>query len=157
MARMLQNAYVIDREYGRSFIEKLRGEDVARYLGILMRVARIGEVSVEERNLAVPIAGYLEATQGEQMAALGYADNPDLSLRELVAALGEPVARLCLYRDACRMALADGEVDLEENRFLDELSRALELDGQTRAHIEELVRRLWQVQDEFLALLSDRD
>jgi hypothetical protein len=120
-----EDFFRLDLDYGPA-LALVQNCDLAAYLAVLVRVARVGDVSVEERNLAIPIARDLDAREEETTEALRLAD--DASLSDLVSRLEHPAVRLCCYRDACRMALADGQVDAAENAALQELAEALNLD-----------------------------
>lgn len=143
----------MDREYGIDALKILAREDLAHYLGVLMRVARIGEVSLLERDLAVPIARLLGATEEQTMKAINLADDDSLGLGDLVAPLKHRVTRLCLFRDACRMACADGVVVVEESEILQQLAGQLGLDPDLAGEISDQVKVAWFTQNAFLELV----
>lgn len=151
--RPRQKPGAMDREYGIDALKIIAREDLAHYLGVLMRVARIGEVSLQERDLAVPIARLLGATEEQTMEAIKLADDDSVSLAELVAPLEHGVTKLCLFRDACRMACADGVVVVEESEILQRLASELGLETELAAEISEQVKVAWFTQSEFLELL----
>lgn len=145
----------MERDYGVEALEIISQEDLARYLGVLMRVARIGEVSLHERDLAIPIARLLGASEEQTRRAIVLADDEKLGLDEFAAAIHHPVSRLCLFRDACRMACADGVVGMEESQILRCLAEALGMDDGLATDICEQVKVTWFTQAKFLDLLRE--
>jgi hypothetical protein len=116
----------LETDYGRA-LTLVRNTDLASYLAVLIRMAQIGDISVAERNLAVPIAHDLNASYEETVEALLLADG-EAPLSQLVERLEHPAVRTCLYRDVCRIALADGPPEEQELSFLEELRSLLGID-----------------------------
>lgn len=148
----LSETYRLDLDYGPA-LQLVRNCDLASYLAVLMRVGRVGDLSVQERNLAVPIAHDLQARESETLEALQLAES-SASLEELVQRLEHPSVRLCLYRDACRMALADGLVDEPESKMLEQLAVALGLDRPTSATLLDDLVLMRVCQERFRARLG---
>ena len=152
MSEPLYHMSRLEMEYGCA-LPLVRNSDLSSYLAVLVRVAQVNEISLQERNIVVPIAHDLQASQEETVEALLLADG-DAGLAQLVERLEHPAVKLSLYRDACKVALADGLVDAQEMTFLDQLSEVLGLDGQATLHVLDDLALIRACQDRFRGRLD---
>lgn len=144
----------MERDYGPDILGLFPDEDLAAYLAVLMRMARCGEVSVQERNLAVPLASLLGGREETTREALNLADD-EATVEQLVQRLKVPALRLFLYRDSCRMALADGHVDPEEEALLEQIRVLLQVEPEMATRIMDSVKAIAKKQEELLTLLVE--
>jgi len=128
-------------EYPDKLMERLHHIELAPYLAVLMRVARVNEISVAERNVAVPLALALGATEEVTIEAMQLADDSSIPHASLTERIPSDLAA-CLYRDACRIAWADGSVDTPENALLGKMADLLGLDNERSLLIRDLVGQI---------------
>ena len=141
-------------EYGDTW-RTLEQRPLENYLAVVMRMARIREVSAAESSAAIILADDLEVTEAARTRALMLADQQNIKLKELVECLESMAERLCLFRDTCRMAVADGDIELNEREFLDSLADALKIDQSLARQLFEDVTCQHRLQSRFLALLEE--
>lgn len=127
--------------------------DLARYLGALLRVAGIHGVSVAERNVAAA-AAYVLAEESVRQDAFNWADPDSTTWAELLGPLSTPPVSLCLFRDACGVAWADGGLDELEAAQLEEMARELQIPDETRQRILDLVEAEQNAHGELLRVLQ---
>ena len=144
---------MLEFQYPAHLMEQLRQIPLAPYLAVLMRIARVNEISVAERDVAVPLARALGASEATTIEALQLADDDARPLASLAASVPRTLSA-CLYRDACRMAWADGSVDTPENALLSQLAAVLELDDERSLQIRDLVGQIARAQRGLLRLLE---
>lgn len=139
-------------EYPDKLMEELKRIELAPYLAVLMRIARVNEVSVAERNVAVPLALALGATEEITIDAMQMADDPPIPLEQLVEKVPKSLSG-CLFRDACRIAWADGSVCGPENHLLGKLADVLGLDTERSLLIRDLVGQIARAEHSLAELL----
>jgi uncharacterized tellurite resistance protein B-like protein len=71
--------------------------------------------------------------------AMGRAGNGDLSLAQLLDDLADSGLKACLYRDAYRMAMADGTVKPGEKKVLEDIARELGIEPPDALEIQDVV------------------
>lgn len=139
-------------EYPDQLMDELKRIELAPYLAVLMRVMRVNEVSVAERNVAVPLALALGATEEITIEAMQMADDPPIPLDKLVEKVPQSLSG-CLFRDACRIAWADGSVCAPENTLLGQLADVLGLDNERSLLIRDLVGQIARAETSLRGLL----
>lgn len=102
-------SFQVQQDYGVA-AEAVLSCDLPRYLAVLLRVAGIHEVSVSERNAAAATAFAL-AEDAVRQEAFRHCDQESLEWAQLLAPLRTPQVAACLFRDACKVGWADGEID----------------------------------------------
>lgn len=127
--------------------------DLPRYLGVLLQVAGIHEVSVAERNAAAATA-YTLADDRVRQEAFRYTEGPPPQWGELLAPLRHPQVAACLFRDCCQVAWADGEMDAKEKEVLMQIANHLHLPLFLRDQVLSAVEEQERARLRILALLG---
>jgi tellurite resistance protein len=143
---------MVQMQYGEA-AGALQSCDLARYLGALLRLAALREVSVPERNVAASVA-YLLAEESVRQEAFEWSDAQARTWAELLVPLREPAVARSLLRDACQVAWSDGEMDDVEAAQLLEMARELQVDDELRDRIFELTREQSGAHAELLGILA---
>lgn len=141
-------------EYGDTW-HTLVERPLENYLAVLMRMARIREVSAAESWEAVILADDLQVPEDLRTQGIILADHPDVALAQLLEPFETRAERLCLYRDTCRMALADGEIEVKEREFLHSVAQGLGIEQDVGRQIFEDVTCQQRLQARFLNLLDE--
>lgn len=118
-------SFQVQQDYGMA-AEAVLNCDLPRYLAVLLRVANIHEVSVSERNTAAATA-YSLAEESVRQQAFDHCQEEQPDWLELLTPLRLPQVAACLFRDACQVAWADGEIDPVEQDVLLQLAHDLQL------------------------------
>lgn len=118
-------SFQVQQDYGVA-AEAVLDCDLPRYLAVLLRVAGIHEVSVSERNAAAATA-YALAEEAVRQEAFRFCYEETPHWPSLLAPLCTPQVAACLFRDACKVAWADGEIDPVELDVLMQISAELQL------------------------------
>ncbi len=118
-------SFQVQQDYGVA-AEAVLDCDLPRYLAVLLRVAGIHEVSVSERNAAAATA-YALAEEAVRQEAFRFCDEEPPHWPTLLAPLRAPQVAACLFRDACQVAWADGEIDPIELEVLMQIANELQL------------------------------
>lgn len=118
-------SFQVQQDYGVA-AEAVLECDLPRYLAVLLRVAGIHEVSVSERNAAAATA-YALAEESVRQQAFGHCDEEPPHWPGLLAPLRAPQVAACLFRDACKVGWADGEIDPLELEVLMQIAAELQL------------------------------
>jgi hypothetical protein len=120
------NAYLLEREYCAS-AEHVTEEILEAFLALMLRLAHLGGLSWEEAALVDRTAAHFGCEQRIVAAAAAKAGDKSLRLDDLVGAIPDLDLRACAYRDAFKVALADGVISKEEEAFLAEVSALMGL------------------------------
>lgn len=118
-------SFQVQQDYGVA-AEAVLECDLPRYLAVLLRVAGIHEVSVSERNAAAATA-YALAEEEVRQEAFRHCDEEAPDWPALLAPLRAPQVAACLFRDACKVGWADGEIDPIELEVLVRIAAELRL------------------------------
>lgn len=121
----MQISFQVQQDYGVA-AEAVLGCDLPLYLAVLLRVAGIHEVSVSERNAAAATAFAL-ASEPARLEAFRYCGSETPDWAGLLSNLRAPQVAACLFRDCCKVAWADGELDPIEHQVLLEIAGHLQL------------------------------
>ena len=110
-----------------ALLEQFKGDEKARFLGVLMRMARADDVSAKERDHLQPIATWMDASESELAQAIQLAHDDSVSLEELVGGGFQHHADkgLLLYRESCAVVWVDTVKSPDEEALLAELGRVL--------------------------------
>ena len=127
--------------------------DLARYLGVLLRVAACAGVSVSERN-TVASAAYILADKDVRQAAFTFSamESPDWD--DLLLPLSYPPVAASLFRDACQVAWADGQLDEEERALLERIARTLGLQADLTEPLLAAVEVQERARQQLVSLIS---
>jgi uncharacterized membrane protein YebE (DUF533 family) len=145
-------SFLVQLNYGSAGNEVLDC-DLARYLGVLLRVAACSGVSISERN-TVASAALILADEEVRQAAFAYAVPDSVSWSELLEPLRAPKVAACLYRDACQVAWADGQLDSDERSLLAQLSSVLQLDADFVAQLQSTVEVQERARRQLVSLIE---
>ena len=118
-------SFQVQQDYGVA-AEAVLECDLPRYLAVLLRVAGIHEVSVSERNAAAATAFAL-AEEAARQQAFAHIDDEPPKWDVLLSPLRAPQVAASLFRDACKVGWADGEIDPIEQEVLMQIARELQL------------------------------
>lgn len=122
-------------------------EKLVNYLATLLKIARLGGISVEEQMFSEYIVSSLSLSQDVIQKAKRLIDEESLSMGELVARI-ETELRVCILRDAYVMAMMDDKVDHVEWLALERLAGALGLSHNLAKKVTELVDNIVELQKE---------
>jgi len=156
MSQRLRQA-ILQRDYARLDEAGLDAEQVTRYLAVLARLASVDDVSVGEHVLVERIAEFLGASEEHLARAFLTAEDRAVSTRALLAGIADPGLRLCLLRDAYRIAAADHEITSPENEQLAGLAEGLGLAPAVAADVRMLALHEVRIQREFHALVRQAE
>lgn len=145
----MPHAFLTQLHYGAA-ASAVSDCDLPRYLGALLRMAAVHEVSVAERNVAASVA-FVLADELTRRLAFAFGDTP---LEELLEPLRQPLVSLSLMRDACQVAWADGQLDDQERDLLARMAELLGVSPQQTARLQELVSQQYALHQQTLACLS---
>ena len=144
--------FALQRYYGEA-TEAVRNCDLGRYLAVLLRLAKSRGISVPERN-AAGFTALLLADEATRQEAFQFDEQLPPTWAQLLAPFQQPPVSLCLFRDACVVAWADGLLDPEEQEILGQIARGLKLDSQDASRILGWVRQQEEARLGFLQLLA---
>lgn len=145
-------SFQVQQDYGVA-AEAVLGCDLPRYLAVLLRVAGIHEVSVSERNAAAATA-YALAEETVRQEAFRYCDDEAPRWDLLLEPLRAPQVAASLFRDACKVGWADGEIDPLEQDVLLQIASELQLPDWQRDQLLDAVAEQERARLKVLTLLS---
>ncbi len=141
--------YVLDTATG------LTTEDVSTYLALLRRLAAIDGFSAPEKRFIHRLATSLGLDPDLARNAHNIVADPAVPTEKLVERIRDPGLRLCLLRDAYRLAAADDSFSEAELRELSVISGALGITNGTAAAVRSLALQESRVEREFARLVSE--
>lgn len=148
----MTDEFALQRYYGPA-ATVVQGCELARYLAVLLRLAKSRGISVPERNAAASIA-FVLADEATRQEAFRFDEELPPTWAQLLAPLQQPPVSLCLYRDACVVAWADGQLDPDEQEILEQIARGLHLGPGESGRIQALVRQQEEARLQFLAMAA---
>lgn len=152
-AKLTENSPLMHPE--REKIAKgFSADERIRFLAVLMRIARVDEVSTVERDRLLPVTQWIQAKREELTAALHRADDPTITLEKLVSGIGIGDRGILLFREACAVVWVDGTKSSEEGELLDELALILGIADQARQLLDSPLASSPEGERRFLALLA---
>lgn len=131
----------------------LTGEGVASYLAVLVRLAALDGIQGGEPEFVHRAAACLGVQAAMADIAGQFVADPSLSSEELIARIRDPGLRLCLLRDAYRLAATDGTFSPEEIGELARIPAALGIDHSTAAEVRAIALMEIRVHREFAGLV----
>ena len=134
---------------------QLVGEDAINYVAVLLEIARVGGMSVEEHQFQYFVEYNLGIQPYEVDAGQMKAASHQGALSELVGGIENPETRAYLFRDAYLMILAHEGGDNVEWQILERLSGALGLSTSLAKKIVKMVDDLLQLHKDFRLVLEE--
>jgi hypothetical protein len=119
---------ILTRDFTPEGTAALTGEDVASYLAVLVRLAALDGIQGGESEFVYRAAACLGVQAALADIAGQFVADPGLSSEALISRIGDPGLRLCLLRDAYRLAAIDGRFSEEEVGELTRIAGALGID-----------------------------
>lgn len=126
---------VLQRDYARLDGVGLDPEQLTRYVAVLVRVAALDDITVQEHVLVERIAAVLGLTEEGLARAFLIAEDRKVTTETLLAGLRDRGLRVCLLRDAYRLAAADLEVTAKEVDALGRIASALAIAPEVASEI----------------------
>jgi tellurite resistance protein len=144
---------VITRDYTLKGIVPLPADDVSNYLAVLARLAALDGFNVAEEDFIHRVAACLGLDPGLARRAGEVAGEPSIPADQLVERIRDDGLKLCLLRDAYRLAAADSSFSAPEIRELGAIARALGIDSATAAAVKAIALQEARLQGEFAQLV----
>jgi transcription initiation factor TFIIIB Brf1 subunit/transcription initiation factor TFIIB len=146
---------VLMREYLVDQVPPLTGDEVWTYLAILTRLAALNGVTADEAKFIDRAAASLGLTPDVARSAHRVVVDKAVPTEKLVERIRDPALRLCLLRDAYRLAAADDKVTDAELRELGAIARALGLTEHTADQVRNVALQETALQREFARLVRE--
>lgn len=124
------------------------------FLAVVLRVARVDDVSTEELGRLRPAGVMMMASQEELMRAVQMANDETLSLAQIVKPISNFLARYLLFYLCCSIAWVDGYRTEGEGQIVDELACLLKIDEKSRAVMDTGIAGSNDGDREFLQLIE---
>jgi len=119
---------ILTRDFTPEGSSALTGEEVASYLAVLVRLAALDGIQGGETEFVYRAAACLGVQSAMADIAGQFVADPALTSEGLIARIRDPGLRLCLLRDAYRLAALDGRFSAEEVGELTRIAAALGID-----------------------------
>jgi hypothetical protein len=120
---------------------------------VLARIAALEDVTVGEHVLVERIAAYLGVKEEGLARAFLVAEDRAVTTDSLLAGITDRGLRLCLLRDAYRIATADREISAGELAQLGAIASGLGIPAQVAQEIRTIALQEQVIQREFAALV----
>ena len=134
--------------------EPLSRDEISNYIVVLVRLAALDGFDVTEKNFIHRTAACLGLHPDLARNAHKFAGDPSVRTEELVARIRDRGLRLCLLRDAYRLAAADGMVSPAEIGELANIAKALQIDHGSAASVRSMALQEARIQREFAQLVK---
>lgn len=138
----------------KSISEQFDSNERTGFLATLLRLARADDVSPSERDRLQPVAEWLGASPEELSLSMQRADDPTLSMEDLVAGLAIGDAGVLLFRECCAVVWVDGVKSQKEAELLDDLGQVLGVCDRARAIMDSPLACSPEGERRFLVLLG---
>jgi len=135
--------------------ERPSSEDVSSYLGVLVRLAALDGLEVSEKTFVQRVGAALGIDCEVAVHAHQLADDESVSTEALVARIRDKGLRLCLLRDAYRLAAVDSVVSDSEIRELAVIAKALGIERNSAAAVRSIALQEVRLQREFAKMVSE--
>jgi len=132
----------------------LSRDDIANYLSVLVRLAALDGFEVAEKNFIHRAAAALGLEADLARNAHKLVDDKAISTETLVARIQDKGLRLCLLRDAYRLAAADEVISPSEIRELATIAKALGIDHRAASAVRSIALQEARLQGEFTKMVS---
>jgi hypothetical protein len=146
---------VLMRDYLVDQTPALTGEEVWTYLAVLTRLASLDGVTRDEVRFIGRAAAALGLPPDVAHSAHRIVVDRAVPTEKLVERIRDPGLRLCLLRDAYRLAAADDRVTDAEIRELEVIARALGIAQQTATEVRGVAQEETRLQREFARLVKE--
>jgi uncharacterized tellurite resistance protein B-like protein len=144
---------ILQRDYARLDEAGLDAEQLTRYLAVLARLAALDDVSVGEHLLVERIAEFLGVKEEGLARAFLVAEDRGVTTGSLLQGVTDRGLRVCLLRDAYRIATADREITPGELTELGVIASGLGIPAEVAAEIRTIALQEQMLQREFAALV----
>ena len=152
MSQRIRQA-ILQRDYARLDEAGLDAEQLTRYLAVLARLAALDDVSVGEHVLVERIAAFLGVKEDGLARGFLVAEDRNVSTGSLLNGITDKGLKLCLLRDAYRIATADREISAVELAELGLIASGLGIPAEVAAEIRTIALQEQMLQREFAALV----
>jgi hypothetical protein len=146
---------VLMRDYLVDQAPALTGEEVWTYLAVLTRLASFDGVTRDEVSFIGRAAASLGLPPDAARNAHKIVVDRAIPTEKLVERIADPGLRLCLLRDAYRLAAADERFTESELRELELIARALAISSDTAAGVRNVAQEEARLQREFARLVRE--
>ena len=131
----------------------LSRDQVTNYLAVLVRLASVDGIDDEERSFVQRAAASLGLQPDLADIAGKFVADPSITSESLIEGIRDPGLRLCLLRDAYRLAAADGNFSETEIGELAHIARALGIHNGLAAQVRTVALQEARLHREFAALV----
>jgi tellurite resistance protein len=132
----------------------LAASDAASYLAVLIRLAKLGGLEASEEEYLRRAASALGIDADLALTSRRIVGDEAVSTTALVERIRDPGLRVCLLRDAYRLAGADGTVAYDERQELGIIAEALGIDRSAASAVKAIALQEARLHQEFSLLLQ---
>jgi uncharacterized tellurite resistance protein B-like protein len=144
---------ILTRDFTPEGSADLTGEEVASYLAVLVRLSALDGIQAGEPEFVYRVAACLGVQAAMADIAGQFVADPSLTSESLIARIRDPGLRLCLLRDAYRIAAIDGRFSEEEVGELTRIARALGIDAAVAIEVRAIALEETRLHREFAVLV----
>ncbi len=144
---------ILTRDFTPEGTSALTGDEVASYLAVLVRLAALDGIQGGESEFVYRAAACLGVQAALADIAGQFVADPSLASEALIARIRDPGLRLCLLRDAYRLAAIDGRFSAEEVGELTRIAGALGIDPALAIDVRAIALEEVRLHREFAALV----
>ncbi|MGA8890828.1 MAG: hypothetical protein WB493_04615 [Anaeromyxobacteraceae bacterium] len=144
---------ILTRDFTPEGTAALTGEDVASYLAVLVRLAALDGIQGGESEFVYRAAACLGVQAALADIAGQFVADPGLTSEALISRIRDPGLRLCLLRDAYRLAAIDGRISEEEVGELTRIAGALGIEPGTSIDVRAIALEEIRLHREFAVLV----
>jgi hypothetical protein len=144
---------ILARDYTLDGSAVLGREEMSNYLAVLVRLAALDGLDVEESSFVQRAAASLGLQPDLADIAGKFIADPSLSSEEFIGRIRDPGLRLCLLRDSYRLAAADGVFSDAEMRELRVIADCLGIDHHTAAEVRTIALHESRLHREFARMV----
>jgi hypothetical protein len=144
---------ILTRDFTPEGSSALTGDEVASYLAVLVRLAALDGIQAGEPGFVYRAAACLGVQAALADIAGQFVADPALGSEELISRIQDPGLRLCLLRDAYRLAAIDGQFSAEEVGELTRIAGALGVDPAMAIDVRAIALEETRLHREFASLV----
>jgi hypothetical protein len=144
---------ILTRDFSPEGAVELDRDEVANYLAVLVRLAGMDGLDTGEKDFVLRAAACLGVHAEMAEIAGQFVANPSITTESLIKRIADRGLRLCLLRDAYRLAAADGRFSDTEIGELAGISRALGIANATATEVKAIALQESRLHREFAGLV----